>query len=640
MRERQLDRLFERFRNRGDVDALAKVFDATAGELFRVAVHLTRDLHAAEDLVQETFLAAIEARTSYDEARRLLPWLLGILANKVAQERRRRARQIEALRFEPTLVPGPLEVAASKELSAELTRAIEALPSLYREPLIAHLRHGKTAQEIAVELHRAPGTVRVQLHRGLEMLRKLLPAGLATGSALAAGSSPGLSATRAAVVRSAQEAAALTIGNATAATAGGLIGGVTVSARVWILIAGALLTIGWLGMHMQWTGTQDGVASVVEPSRTPLSAVESTSVPPVSEALAEPEVPSQRKPIEAAQRPVVRAEAAVSGRLLLPSEAPAVGAYVALMSMVAGAPQVAVTEASTESDGSFRLSADPGSFLLVALAEGVLPLTREVTLAPEKEQRLEPAIFPLAASIRGRVRIAGEAPPLNTGVEALFQGQAKEVNINGRSLLWLDQQLFVRFGRAQTDADGRFVIDGLEPQIHQVSVTDSPEARVLRAAQEIQAPADNVWLDFDLAHLVILVQSEGNPLEANIALVEQSAEPASNRLPHLLRRTGDRWGFGGLRSTAEAFVLPGSTFELQVEREGYQRLSRSVVAPPAGERIELTVDLKAQPNTAELECDVVASDGSPIDHAGFAFFGGSRGPRRQLADHSSGDGWI
>lgn len=56
------DRAFALYRKTGDVAALGALFDLVAPELLRVSAHLTRDVHAAEDLVQETFVAAIEAK--------------------------------------------------------------------------------------------------------------------------------------------------------------------------------------------------------------------------------------------------------------------------------------------------------------------------------------------------------------------------------------------------------------------------------------------------------------------------------------------------------------------------------------------------------------------------------------------------
>jgi hypothetical protein len=114
-------------------------------------------------------------------ARELLPWLLGILARKAAEERRRARRSIEPDRLEAREAEDPARGIESLEVSVAVASAIERTPAPYREVLEAHLKDGKSAQEIALALGRAPGTVRVQIHRGLEMVRRALPAGLAVG---------------------------------------------------------------------------------------------------------------------------------------------------------------------------------------------------------------------------------------------------------------------------------------------------------------------------------------------------------------------------------------------------------------------------------------------------------------------------
>src|SRR5262245_12266443 len=92
-----LESWFRRYRARHDPQALARVFDASAAKLLLVAQHLTREASAAEDLVQGTFLAAIESAGRWDESQPLLPWLVGILAN-LARMRRRDARELPARR--------------------------------------------------------------------------------------------------------------------------------------------------------------------------------------------------------------------------------------------------------------------------------------------------------------------------------------------------------------------------------------------------------------------------------------------------------------------------------------------------------------------------------------------------------------
>lgn len=71
--ETRAERHFARFRQSEDPRDLAAVFDLTAPELMRVAVYLVRDEQTAEDLLQETFLTAIERRESFHGGRALLP---------------------------------------------------------------------------------------------------------------------------------------------------------------------------------------------------------------------------------------------------------------------------------------------------------------------------------------------------------------------------------------------------------------------------------------------------------------------------------------------------------------------------------------------------------------------------------------
>lgn len=179
MNERTLDRLFRRYRDRNDGAALAAVFDATARELLDVACHLIGDAAAAEDLVQETFLAAIRGARRYDASRPVKAWLYGILWREAQRARRDAARVVEPDRLPERRVVGPDESLLSREVPEAVERALEGLPRRYREVLEPLVREGRSPEEIARGLRRAPGTVRSQIHRGLERLRRLLPKELA-----------------------------------------------------------------------------------------------------------------------------------------------------------------------------------------------------------------------------------------------------------------------------------------------------------------------------------------------------------------------------------------------------------------------------------------------------------------------------
>ncbi|MEZ6015443.1 MAG: sigma-70 family RNA polymerase sigma factor [Planctomycetota bacterium] len=213
--------LFLRYRKRGDAAALGELFDLVAPELLVIASHLARDIADADDLIGATFLAAIEGAQGYDQRRPLVPWLIGILVNQARVQRRRAARTPEASRLTEREVATPDRVAGEVELRAALERGLAQLASPYREVVSAHLIAGKAPQEIALDVERAPGTVRVQLHRGLDMLRKVLPEGFAAGAAMFAIPRGGLGVVREAVLEAARQHAAATVaGGGGAALAG------------------------------------------------------------------------------------------------------------------------------------------------------------------------------------------------------------------------------------------------------------------------------------------------------------------------------------------------------------------------------------------------------------------------------------
>lgn len=212
MLDKSLETLFRRYRTRGDAKALGQVFDRTARELLAVAAHLGHGPAEAEDVVQETFLAALSAAKRWDERRPLMPWLVGILTREARHLRRNAARSVEPDRLAPRVSAAPTDEAEREELAAAIAEALRKVPTNYREVLVGHLADGLAPREIAERLGRAPGTVRVQLHRGLEHLRRALPPSFALGVAATALPGRGLAAVRAEVLA----AAPVQVGVATA----------------------------------------------------------------------------------------------------------------------------------------------------------------------------------------------------------------------------------------------------------------------------------------------------------------------------------------------------------------------------------------------------------------------------------------
>jgi RNA polymerase sigma factor (sigma-70 family) len=240
----QPDRLFERFRRSGDSEALGRVFDATAPRLLQLAIHLVGDIGAAEDLVQATFVTAIERAATFDASRSLDSWLAGILANHARDLKKAARREIDFSSLAERVESTPLEHALQTEWSSALAQALDGVLEPYRVVLILRLQHGMTPTEIAHALQRSPGAVRVQLHRGREMLRRLLPAGIVASALFIAEPGRGLASVKTNVVAH----AALVKGGVGIA---GVVGGFLMSTKVMVSIAGTAAALAALFLLRQ-----------------------------------------------------------------------------------------------------------------------------------------------------------------------------------------------------------------------------------------------------------------------------------------------------------------------------------------------------------------------------------------------------
>ncbi len=128
-----------------------------------------------DDLVQEVFLVALRQLHSLRDASRFGAWLATITRNR-ANDYHRKAIPVERV-TEPS---GEVQAESRSndhlvEQEAAMTLAVlRTLPDAYREPLLLRLVEGMTGPEIASRMGLTHGSVRVNLHRGMQMLREKL----------------------------------------------------------------------------------------------------------------------------------------------------------------------------------------------------------------------------------------------------------------------------------------------------------------------------------------------------------------------------------------------------------------------------------------------------------------------------------
>ncbi|MBV9216232.1 MAG: sigma-70 family RNA polymerase sigma factor [Acidobacteria bacterium] len=120
-----------------------------------------------QDIVQEVFIAAYKNIGKLRETEKVGAWLASIARN-LATEYYRRSKPTDELTDD---IRG---VKDRRNEAAEVMAAIRCLPESYRETLVLRLVEGMSGNEIAERTGMRPDSVRVNLHRGMDMLRKNL----------------------------------------------------------------------------------------------------------------------------------------------------------------------------------------------------------------------------------------------------------------------------------------------------------------------------------------------------------------------------------------------------------------------------------------------------------------------------------
>lgn len=239
-----IEQCFLRYRDHGDIEALGSVFDRVAQELAVVAAHLAPTGIDAEDLVQATFVLAMQHAQRFDSDKPLTPWLIGILVNQVRRERRHMQRS-PPIGDASHAAPDPLDVAQLQEVAEQVGEALRNLPLPYRQTLTLRLLHGLQPTQIATALDCPIATCKTRLQRGMELLRHALPAGIATTLATVLIAGKGLANCRQLVLAQASSFAAVASTATTTATitAAGVVMKKTIVAIVAIILLATAVTL-------------------------------------------------------------------------------------------------------------------------------------------------------------------------------------------------------------------------------------------------------------------------------------------------------------------------------------------------------------------------------------------------------------
>ena len=153
---------------RGDRDAWERLYARFSPLVHGVILaRVPRD--EADDLVQDVFVTVLRKLDSLRDGAAFGGWVAMIARNR-AMDFHRSRRETDELSEE---IEDSATQAHDPE-AAQALAAIRSLPEAYRETLILRLVEGMTGPEIAERTGLTPASVRVNLHRGMKLLREKL----------------------------------------------------------------------------------------------------------------------------------------------------------------------------------------------------------------------------------------------------------------------------------------------------------------------------------------------------------------------------------------------------------------------------------------------------------------------------------
>lgn len=178
---------FERVLERAkalDKSALSMLYKRFLPVVYRYTLARVSDIHQAEDITADTFIAVVEhiATTRALDELSFAAWLLGIARNKVAMHFRQRRGQPQMQRdmpedAEPVAIAegdDPLAIITARESWSEVVQALSLLTEEQQTVVLYRCVLGYPTEDVARLMEKQPGTIRALQFRALNSLARHL----------------------------------------------------------------------------------------------------------------------------------------------------------------------------------------------------------------------------------------------------------------------------------------------------------------------------------------------------------------------------------------------------------------------------------------------------------------------------------
>jgi RNA polymerase sigma-70 factor (ECF subfamily) len=162
---------------RGNSDALRRIYEKYKDDLLALAIALSNDRAAAEDVLHDVFVSFAQYSVKLELQTNLKSYLLSCVANRVRKLHSIKSRQKEQISNAENLeydCNEPVKLAILTEQSKQVEEALSELPYQQREIIILHLYSKMKFKEIAQLQGESINTIQSRYRYGLEKLKSQL----------------------------------------------------------------------------------------------------------------------------------------------------------------------------------------------------------------------------------------------------------------------------------------------------------------------------------------------------------------------------------------------------------------------------------------------------------------------------------
>ena len=142
--------------------------------VYSIILRMVTDTEEANDLAQEVFIKAYKNLNKYHPDFKFSTWIMRITTNHVIDYRRKKKQQtvpLDDMEYAASANSSPEERYIEKESALALKRIVEALPDMYKIPIILYHQQGLSYQEIAAVIDEPLSKVKNRIFRGRKMLK-------------------------------------------------------------------------------------------------------------------------------------------------------------------------------------------------------------------------------------------------------------------------------------------------------------------------------------------------------------------------------------------------------------------------------------------------------------------------------------